>query len=142
MAVALRPGGIGVLSTTTYMEHVPTEYLTIKYIFPGGQVPSLPRALELMDDFGLHAVDIEDLSAHYQRTAEEWLKNFDAKWPEIKSANPSIFKEKFRRIWTFYLSGVIENFRPGGGNLNVHHITFEKGKSQFPMTREFLYRGT
>jgi cyclopropane-fatty-acyl-phospholipid synthase len=30
MAVALRPGGIGVLSSTTYMEHVPTEYLTIR----------------------------------------------------------------------------------------------------------------
>jgi hypothetical protein len=37
IAVALKPGGINVLATTIYMENVPTEYLTIKYVFPGGQ---------------------------------------------------------------------------------------------------------
>jgi cyclopropane-fatty-acyl-phospholipid synthase len=141
IALALRPGGIGVLSTVTYMEHLPTEYLTIKYVFPGGHVPSLPLTLALMDECGLHVIDVEDLSAHYQRTAENWLKNFTTRWAEIQAANPSIFTEKFRRVWTFYLSGVIENFRPGGGNLNLHHITFEKGKGHYPKTRDFLYRG-
>jgi cyclopropane-fatty-acyl-phospholipid synthase len=139
IAVALKPGGIGVLATTTYMENVPTEYLTIKYVFPGGQVPSLPLTLALMDEFGLHVVDVEDLSAHYQRTGEEWLRNLDSKWPEIKAIDPGTFTEKFRRIWTYYLSGVVENFRPGGGNLNLHHITFEKGKGYYPKTRDFLY---
>jgi cyclopropane-fatty-acyl-phospholipid synthase len=139
IALALKPGGIGVISTTTYMEEVPTEYLTIKYVFPGGNVPSLPSTLALMDRFGLHVVDIEDLSAHYQRTGEVWLQNLDSKWPEIQATDPSIFTEKFRRIWTYYLSGVVENFRPGGGNLNLHHITFEKGKGHYPKTRDFLY---
>lgn len=131
IAAALRPGGIGLISTTTYMENVPTEYLTIKYIFPGGQVPSLPLTLSLMDRFGLHMVDVEDLSAHYQRTAEAWLINLNQKWADIHASAPDIFTEKFRRIWTYYLSGVVENFRPGGGNLNLHHITFEKGKGYY-----------
>jgi len=139
IAVSLKPGGFGVLSSVTYMEHVPTEYLTIKYVFPGGQVPSLPRTLELMDECGLHVLDIEDLSAHYQRTAECWLENFNNRWPEIQASNPTIFNEKFRRVWNFYLSGVVENFRPGGGNLNLHHITFEKGKGHYPKTRDRLY---
>lgn len=142
IALTLRPGGIGVISTTSYMEHAPTEYLTIRYVFPGGQVPSLPMTLELMDEFGLHVVDVEDLSAHYQRTAEEWLNNLESKWAEIAAADRGTFTEKFRRIWIYYLSGVIENFRPDGGNLNIHHITFEKGKGHYPGTRGFLYRET
>lgn len=141
IAAALKPGGIGLISTTTYMQNLPTEYLTIKYIFPGGQVPSLPFMLSLMDHFGLHVVDIEDLSAHYQRTAGEWLNNLAAKWPDIQASAPNILDEKFRRIWTYYLSGVVENFRPGGGNLNLHHITFEKGKGHYPRTRNAIYTG-
>jgi cyclopropane-fatty-acyl-phospholipid synthase len=65
--------------------------------------------------------------------------NFEAHWPEIQASDPQVFTERFRRIWIYYLSGVIENFRPGGGNLELHHITFTKGRSHYPKTREFLY---
>jgi cyclopropane-fatty-acyl-phospholipid synthase len=99
----------------------------------------LPLALELLDKNGLHVVDVEELSWHYQRTAEHWLDNFELHWPEIQAVDPLIFTERFRRIWTYYLSGVIEGFRPGGGNLNLHHITFTKGKGDYPKTRDFIY---
>jgi cyclopropane-fatty-acyl-phospholipid synthase len=78
IATALKPGGVGIISTTSYIEQFATEFLTIKYVFPGGSVPSLLRTLELLDHYGLHVVDIEDLSWHYQRTAECWLSNFEA----------------------------------------------------------------
>jgi len=142
IATALKPGGIGVLSAATYMQKYSTEYLTIKYIFPGGNIPSLPHTLELMDRYGLHVVDVEDLTDHYQRTAEEWLTNFETNWPEIEQVDPAMFTERFRRIWDFYLSGIVEGFRPGGGNLTLHHITFEKGKGHYPKTRDFLYTQT
>ncbi len=128
IAIALKSGGVGMISTTSYMEQFATELLTIKYVFPGGSVPSLPRTLALMEKYGLHIVDIEELGWHYQRTAEHWLTNFEARWPEIQAVDPRMFTEKFRRIWTYYLCGVIEGFRPQGGNLNLHHITFTKGK--------------
>jgi cyclopropane-fatty-acyl-phospholipid synthase len=128
IATALKYGGVGMISTCSYMEQFATEFLTIKYIFPGGSVPSLPRTLELMEKSGLHVVDIEELGWHYQRTAEHWLTNFENCWPEIQVADPQVFTEKFRRIWIYYLCGVIEGFRPRGGNLNLHHITFTKGK--------------
>jgi cyclopropane fatty-acyl-phospholipid synthase-like methyltransferase len=92
-----------------------------------------------MEEFDLHVIDVEELSAHYQRTGEEWLKNLDSKWPVIKAIDPSTFIEKFRRIWTYYLSGVVENFRPGGSNLNPHRITFETGEGYYTKTRDFLY---
>jgi len=109
-----------------------TEYLTIKYIFPGGSVPSLPRALELLDRHGLHVIEVEELGAHYRRTAEAWLRNFEVHWPEIQAIDPHLFDEHFRRVWTYYLCGVIEGFRAGGGDLNLHHIVFSKGKSDTP----------
>lgn len=127
IAAALRPGGIGLISTTAYMKDVPTEYLTIKYIFPGGSVPSLPRTLEWLEASGLHVVAVEELGAHYQRSAEAWLANFEARWPEMQAIDPALFTEHFRRTWTYYLSGVVENFR---SDLNLHHITFTKGKVQ------------
>ncbi len=139
IATALKPGGIGLISTTDYIDRFDTELLTIKYIFPGGSVPSLPRTLQLLDEHGLHVVDVEELSWHYQRSAEQWLTNFEAHWPEIQAVDHDRFTERFRRIWTYYLSGAIEGFRPGGGNLNLHHITFTKGKWHYPKNRGFLY---
>lgn len=60
-------------------------------------------------------------------------------WPRIQAIDPRVFTERFRRVWTYYLSGVIEGFRPGGGNLNLHHITFTKGKGNYPKDRSFIY---
>ncbi len=139
IATALKPGGIGMISTTGYIERFATEFLTIKYVFPGGSVPSLPRTLELLNEYGLHVVDVEELSWHYQRTAEHWLSNFEAHWPEIQAIDPQRFTERFRRVWNYYLCGVIEGFRPEGGNLNLHHVTFTKGKGHYPKDRGFMY---
>jgi cyclopropane-fatty-acyl-phospholipid synthase len=139
IATALKPGGIGMISTTDYMERFATEFLTLKYVFPGGNVPSLPRTLELLDRHGLHVVDVEELGWHYQRTAEHWLRNFEAHWTEMQAIDPSVFTERFRRVWNYYLCGVIEGFRPEGANLNLHHITFTKGKGHYPNVRDFMY---
>lgn len=135
IATALKPGGIGMISTTGYMTPFPTELLTIKYVFPGGSVPSLPRTLELLDEHGLHVVEVEELGEHYQRSAERWLANFEARWPEMQAIDPALFTERFRRIWNYYLCGVVEGFRPGGGNLDLYHITFTKGKGHYPPDR-------
>lgn len=140
IAAALKPGGIGMISTTGFIAKFPTEFLTIKHVFPGGSLPSLPRTLQLLDEYGLHVVDIEELGSHYMRTAQEWLTRFEAHWPEISAIDPEIFDEHFRRVWTYYLSGVIENFRPKGGGLDLYHITFTKGEGVYPENRAVLYR--
>jgi cyclopropane-fatty-acyl-phospholipid synthase len=88
----------------------------------------------------LHVVDVEELTWHYQRTAEHWLSNFETHWPEIQAIDPQVFTERFRRVWTYYLCGVIEGFRPGGGNLNLHHIVFTKGKGHYSKDRGYIYR--
>ena len=80
---ALKDGGLGVVSTTSWMSRKMTGLLTLKYIFPGGHVPSLPDTLAAFERAGLMLIDVESLWPHYQRTMDEWRKNFAKGWPEI-----------------------------------------------------------
>ncbi len=138
ISVCLKPGGLGVLSSTFKMVREMTEYLTLKYIFPGGHLPSLPLTLRMMDRYGLTAIDLENLWPHYQKTVSCWLDHLERRWPEIAALDPEVFDERFRRIWTLYLSGTVETFAAG---LDLFHIVFTKGRSAdaYPQSRAFLY---
>ena len=121
------PGGIGLISSTFNMKKRPTNYSTIKHIFPGGYIPSLAETLILMEKYGLDVRAIENRSYHYQRTVEQWLKNFETRWEEIHAMDPGRFNEKFRRAWLFYLAGAAETFEAAREIINCYHITFVKG---------------
>lgn len=125
IAAALKDGGFGVVSTTSWMTRKMTGLLTLKYIFPGGHVPSLPDTLTAFERAGLMLVDVESLWPHYQRTMNEWRENFAEAWPEIQKSDPSVFTETFRRQWTMYLEGSGEAF---GDSLDLTHIVFAKGR--------------
>jgi cyclopropane-fatty-acyl-phospholipid synthase len=125
IASALREGGIGVVSTTSWMTRQMTGLLTLKYIFPGGHVPSLPDTLAAFDRAGLMLVEVENLWPHYEGTMNEWRKNFAEAWPEIQKSDRSFFTERFRRRWTMYLEATGEAF---GDSLDLSHIVFAKGR--------------
>ncbi|MGZ5100307.1 MAG: class I SAM-dependent methyltransferase [Usitatibacter sp.] len=80
IAIGLRPGGIGLISATFNMRQRPTNYCTIKHIFPGGYIPSLAQTLMLMEKHGLDVRAVENLSYHYHRSVDQWLRNFEANW--------------------------------------------------------------
>jgi len=127
IAIGLRPGGIGLISATFNMKKRPTNYATIKHIFPGGFIPSLAETLILMEKYGLNVREIENRSYHYHRCVEQWLKNFETRWPQIQALDPARFNEKFRRAWLFYLAGAAETFEATREIINCYHITFAKG---------------
>jgi cyclopropane-fatty-acyl-phospholipid synthase len=137
----LKEGGIGVVSTTSFMIRQMTNLLTLKYIFPGGHLPSLPDTLVAFDRAGLMLVEVENLWPHYQRTVDEWRENFAQHWPEIQKADPGVFTESFRRAWTMYLEGTIEVFRD---SLDLVHIVFTKGRGAgfYPMPRGWNHAET
>jgi len=111
-----------------------TNLLTLKYIFPGGHLPSLPHLLAAFDTAGLTLVEVENLWPHYQRTIDEWRDNFASNWSQIQKADPEVFSERFRRIWTLYLEGTAEVFRD---SLDLSHIVFTKGRdpNYYPVPR-------
>lgn len=127
IAIGLRPGGIGLISANFNMGKRPTNYFTIKHIFPGGHIPSLAETLILLEKYGLDVRTVENLSYHYHRSVDQWLKNFETNWERIHAIDPVRFNEKFRRTWLFYLGGSAETFEAARETINCHHITFVKG---------------
>jgi len=125
IAASLKTGGIGVVSTTSFMLRQMTNFLVLKYIFPGGHLPCLGDTLTAFDRAGLMLVEVENLWPHYQRTLVEWRNNLGKHWPEIQKADPEVFTEKFRRRWQMYLEGTIEVFRD---SLDLSQIIFTKGR--------------
>lgn len=85
IARGLRPGGIGLISATFNMRQRPTNYCTIKHIFPGGYIPSLSQTLIFMEENGLNVQAIDNLSYHYHRTVEQWLRNLEVNWERIRA---------------------------------------------------------
>ncbi|CAN5213079.1 cyclopropane-fatty-acyl-phospholipid synthase family protein [soil metagenome] len=126
IATALKDGGCGVVSTTSYMSRQMTNRLTLKYVFPGGHLPSLPDTLAAFDHAGLMMVEVENLWPHYERTMKMWRDRFADRWPEIQKADPKFFTESFRRRWTLYLEASSDSFRDA---LDLSHIVFTKGRS-------------
>lgn len=132
IATCLRPGGTGLISATFNMKHRPTNYSTIKHIFPGGYIPSLAQTLLLMEKYGLDVRNIDNRSVHYHRTVEHWLYNFETRWPHMQALDPQRFNEAFRRAWSFYLGGAAETFEAAREIINCYHITFVKGHFAHP----------
>jgi cyclopropane-fatty-acyl-phospholipid synthase len=136
----LKPGGIGLLSVMTYSAPQDTDFITEKYIFPGGYIPHVARVVDLLEDRGLSIIDLENARRQYGRAAKEWLANFKRNWPEIQAIDPAVFDERFRRTWFVYLMGAATAFASTGSNLSVQQIVFSKGRDyDYPLTRDFLY---
>jgi cyclopropane-fatty-acyl-phospholipid synthase len=125
IASALKPGGIGIVTTTSLMSDQLANFSILKYVFPGGHTPSLPKTLKFMDESGLSYSQIENLWPHYRKTMIEWRRRLDSHWPEIQMIDPKVFDEKFRRRWIFLLDSHMENLWFG---LDLSHITFKKGR--------------
>ena len=79
------------------------------HVFPGGCLPSnaqIADCVARMTD--LRAVWMEDITEHYPRTLAAWRERFFAAWDELRSRG---YDERFRRLWTFYLSSSEAGFR-------------------------------
>jgi cyclopropane-fatty-acyl-phospholipid synthase len=93
-----------------------------KYIFPGGQLPSV-EAIEqaLRQHTSLRIVDQYSFGAHYAETLRRWRDRFEARAVEISRLG---FDETFRRMWSLYLAYSEAGFRTG--YLDVNQMTMAK----------------
>jgi cyclopropane-fatty-acyl-phospholipid synthase len=93
-----------------------------RYIFPGGNLPSVGRLLEAAGRAGdLRLVHLSDLTPHYGETLRRWRREFRRNRERIRSLG---YEERFLRLWEFYLcyceGGFDERFT---GN---HHLLFSR----------------
>lgn len=70
IALGLGSGGVGLISATFNMRKRPTNYCTIRHIFPGGYIPSLAETLLLLEKYGLDVRAIENVWYHYHRSVD------------------------------------------------------------------------
>ena len=92
-----------------------------RYIFPGGQVPSLGVLRELARRHGLTWRDDEGFGRSYARTLATWLANFDDAWPRIREMG---FDDRFRRMWRYYLAYCAAGF--ASGRTDVRQIVLDR----------------
>jgi cyclopropane-fatty-acyl-phospholipid synthase len=130
----LREGGVGLLHTIGKERATAADPWTMKYIFPGGHIPTLDHTIRALGQKGLVPVDIENLRLHYAATLDEWGKLFEAHTPTIEK----MFDTKLVRMWRMYLKGCAAAFR--WGDIRLYQILFTNGiNNTLPLTREHLY---
>lgn len=81
-----------------------------RYVFPGGMLISEERLAAACADADLRTLGVRRFGESYARTLAEWSERFRAAWPSIE---PLGFDERFRRLWTFYLSYCQAGFATG-----------------------------
>jgi cyclopropane-fatty-acyl-phospholipid synthase len=110
---ALNPGGRAGLQIITIRDEDFAVYrnradFIQKYIFPGGMLPSEATLRTVTEKAGLAWTAIHRFGLDYADTLAQWHKNFEAAWEDIRRLG---FDERFRKLWTFYLSYCEAGFR-------------------------------
>lgn len=68
------------ISSTFNMRKRPTNYCTIKHMFPGGYIPSLAETLILMEKYGLDVRSIENRSISLPPHRGTLAEEFESHW--------------------------------------------------------------
>lgn len=72
-----------------------------RYVFPGGQLPSVAALLEAASRASdLRLAHLEDLTPHYAETLRRWRARFLANLDAIRRLG---YPESFLRMWEYYL---------------------------------------
>ncbi len=94
-----------------------------KYIFPGGQIPSLQAINDaLRAHTGLQITADYPMGQHYARTLAEWRRQFLGASGAVTDLG---FGPVFQRMWNLYLAYSEAGFR--SGYLDVHQLVLERG---------------
>lgn len=130
----LKSNGIGLIHSIGRSNPRPPDPWIAKYIFPGGQIPSLGDMTAVFEPFKFSVLDVENLRLHYARTCREWLRNFESVTDRVRH----MYSEEFVRTWRLYLAGSSAAFRHG--TLQLYQVVFApRGNNDVPWTRHYQY---
>ncbi|MHB2205771.1 class I SAM-dependent methyltransferase [Methylobacterium sp. CM6257] len=123
-------GGAGGLAGGDFIE---------RYVFPGGEVPHLARAIQEIAAAGLEVADIEDLRPHYARTLRLWGQRLE----RVAAAAEAAAGEENYRIWRIYMAGMGYAFDRGWYSVaqTVAYRPVAASPAPRPWTRDHVYGG-
>ncbi|MFB8242151.1 class I SAM-dependent methyltransferase [Kitasatospora purpeofusca] len=98
----------------------------LKYIFPGGLVPSV-RAIEeaATRHTRLRLTRADTYGPHYAETLRLWRERFTERSPQVAALG---FDEVFRRMWELYLAHSEAGFR--SGYLDLHQLLLTRDEDR------------
>lgn len=105
----------------------------VKYIFPGGHIPSMQEIAPHFEKTDLMLSDVEIWRVHYAETLRHWHDRFMAKEAEAEA----LFDASFVRMWRYYLKACEHTFRHG--RQVVFQMQFTKTHEAVPLTRDYIY---
>jgi cyclopropane-fatty-acyl-phospholipid synthase len=139
----LKPGGVllnhGITSGDSEgrAQGPPGGEFIDRYVFPGGEVPHISKALYEISRAGLEPIDWEDLRPHYPRTLWHWVDRLEACRDEAIAAA----SDKHYRVWRIYMAGMAHAFECGW--LSVGQVIAVKKEAGLPAvrpwTRQYQY---
>ncbi len=115
LARLLAPGGrVGLQAITMPHDRMlatrNTQTWILKYIFPGGLIPSVTAVETAAARAGLAVAGRRDFGPHYAETLRIWREAFTARAGLVGALG---FDAVFRRMWTLYLAYAEAGFRAG-----------------------------
>lgn len=133
---ALKPGGLflnhGITTSTTYDHHGFSERFINRYVFPDGELASLPQMTEPISEAGWEVVDIDCWRTHYAKTLQCWFENFQ----KIEKQAAEFVGPEKAQIWKLYLNGSAIGF--ADNQLSVYQILLRRAADKqwdLPFTR-------
>jgi len=84
------------------------------YVFPDGDLLTLPQMLAPAQAAGFEVRDVESLRPHYARTLRDWVARLEANWDEAVV----VAGEAVARTWRLYMAGAAIGFE--AASLDVH----------------------
>eukprot|EP00549_Striatella_unipunctata_P003277 CAMPEP_0118723294 /NCGR_PEP_ID=MMETSP0800-20121206/31924_1 /TAXON_ID=210618 ORGANISM="Striatella unipunctata, Strain CCMP2910" /NCGR_SAMPLE_ID=MMETSP0800 /ASSEMBLY_ACC=CAM_ASM_000638 /LENGTH=103 /DNA_ID=CAMNT_0006631705 /DNA_START=111 /DNA_END=422 /DNA_ORIENTATION=- len=83
----------------------------------GGQFFSSSEGLFMVEDF-------QNMGFSYKKTLEQWNKNFQKNWPELKPNYEEKVNGKFKRMWEYYLLCAMGGFQ--ARTFNLYQVVYSK----------------
>ena len=100
-----------VVDDAIYETEKRTRSFANQLIFPGGCLPSVEAIQSsIASETDLRTLGLEDISASYVRTLNEWRSRFDAAAPELEELG---YDRRFRRLWSLYMAMSAAGFSVG-----------------------------
>ncbi|MEL7211694.1 MAG: cyclopropane-fatty-acyl-phospholipid synthase family protein [Pseudomonadota bacterium] len=130
----LAEDGIALVHTIGYIQPPKTQSPWIlKYVFPGGHVPSLSEVARPLEAANLWQTDIEIWRLHYAETLKHWRLRFEANADQLVKT----YDDAFIRMWRYYLTACEMSFRET--RQAVYQFQLAKRIDTVPITRDYLY---
>ncbi|MEY2664419.1 MAG: hypothetical protein RIT04_227 [Candidatus Parcubacteria bacterium] len=109
----IHPGAPFYLQFTGRYKPKQVDQWTLKYVFPGGHLPSKDEFLKAVEQSGFVVERFEDHTEDYKKTMRLWINAIEARQTEIEE----MFDSKFFRLWKLWTHGAYVNFEIGDMSL-------------------------